>query len=100
MATLTSQTQINELDLAKQNEAKLKQAFANAFAVPLDDAIEEMAYGAVACWDSTAHMVLIAEIEAAFEILLTTDDVIDLSSYRKSKEIIQKYGVTIEAQAG
>ena len=98
MATLTSQTQIGDLDLERQNEAKLKQAFANAFAVPLDSAIEEMAYGAVACWDSTAHMVLIAEIEAVFEILLTTDDVIDLSSYRKAKEIIRKYGVAIETQ--
>jgi len=98
MATVTSQTQIDELELARQNEVKLKQAFANAFAIPLDSAIGEMAYGAVACWDSTAHMVLIAEIEAAFEILLTTDDVIDLSSYRKAKEIIRKYGVAIEAQ--
>lgn len=98
MATLTSQTQINEQELARQNEAKLKQAFASAFAVPLDSAIEEMAYGAVACWDSTAHMVLIAEIEAAFEILLTTDDVIDFSSYRKAKEIIRKYGVAVESQ--
>ena len=98
MATLTSQTQIKELEAARQNEAKLKQAFANAFAVPLDAAIEEMAYGAVACWDSTAHMVLIAEIEAAFEILLSTDDVIDLSSYRKAKEIIRKYGIALETQ--
>jgi hypothetical protein len=35
-------------------------------------------------------MVLIAEIEAAFEILLSTDDVIDLSSYRKAREIVIK----------
>ncbi|HLH37684.1 MAG TPA: hypothetical protein VKX39_00935 [Bryobacteraceae bacterium] len=97
MATFTSQTQLSELDLARRNEAKLKQAFANAFAVPLDSGIEEMAYGSVACWDSTAHMVLIAEIEAAFEILLSTDDVIDLSSYRKAREIVRKYGVAIEA---
>lgn len=94
---LTSQDKANqlELDQATLNKAKLKQAFANAFAVPLDSGIEEMAYGAVACWDSTAHMVLIAEIEATFEILLTTNDVIDLSSYRKAGEIIARYGVAI-----
>lgn len=87
----------NMLTEAQSNEAKLEQAFANAFAVPLEPAIREMAYGAVACWDSTAHMVLIAEIEAAFEVLLTTNDVIDLSSYRKAREILGKYGVALEA---
>lgn len=81
----------------QRNEDKLKQAFANAFAVPLDPAIEHMAYGEVACWDSTAHMVLIAEIETAFEILLTTDDVIDLSSYHKARQIIAKYGVDVDS---
>jgi acyl carrier protein len=86
----------NTLTEIQSNEAKLQQAFANAFAIPLDPAIQEMAYGQVACWDSTAHMVLVAEIEAAFEVLLTTDDVIDLSSYRKAREILGKYGVAIE----
>lgn len=94
MSALTSQDKLNEAEL---NETKLKQAFANAFAIPLDPGIEEMAYGALACWDSTAHMVLIAEIEPAFEILLSTDDVIDLSSYQKTREIIQKYGVATKA---
>ena len=86
----------NTLTEIQSNEAKLQQAFANAFAIPLDPAIQEMAYGPVACWDSTAHMVLVAEIEAAFEVLLTTDDVIDLSSYRKAREILGKYVVAIE----
>lgn len=82
---------------AQENDGKLKQAFANAFAIPVEPGIEEMAYGQVEYWDSTAHMVLIAEIEAAFGILLSTDDVIDLSSYQKAREIIAKYGVVMEA---
>ena len=83
----------------QDNDAKLKQAFANAFAIPVEPGIENMAYGSVEYWDSTAHMVLIAEIEAAFGILLTTDDVIDLSSYRKAREIIARYGVALEVEA-
>jgi len=47
-------------------------------------------------WDSVAHMILISMLEDAFNIQLETDDVIDFNSYVKGKEILLKYGVTIE----
>jgi len=46
-------------------------------------------------WDSVAHMVLMSEIENAFDIMLDTDDVIDFSSFEKGKEILRKYDVEI-----
>ncbi len=79
------------------SQEKLKQAFAAAFGVSPDSGVEEMRYGGFAAWDSTAHMVLIAEIEQAFDVMLATDDVIDLSSFQKAKEILTKYGVVFEA---
>ena len=36
-------------------------------------------------------MALVAEIEAAFDIMLETDDIIDMSSFAKAKEIVAKY---------
>ncbi len=71
----------------------LRNAFASALAVSADTDIENMKYGEVESWDSVAHMALIAEIENAFDIMLSTDDVIDLSSFHKAKEIVSKYGV-------
>jgi hypothetical protein len=39
-------------------------------------------------------MALVAEIETQFDIMLETEDVIDLSSFRKGQEILStKYGV-------
>ena len=40
-------------------------------------------------------MSLIAALEDAFDIMMDTDDIIDLSSYEKGKEILAKddYGV-------
>jgi len=46
-------------------------------------------------WDSVAHMVLMATLEEAFDIMLDTDDVIDFSSFEKGKEILRKYDVEL-----
>jgi acyl carrier protein len=55
-----------------------------------------MAYGQTTGWDSVAHMSLISEIETEFDIMLATDDVIGMSSFRKAKEIIARNGVSFD----
>ena len=40
-------------------------------------------------------MGLVAALEDAFEIMLDTDDIIDLSSYKKGIEILKKYKIEI-----
>lgn len=74
------------------------EAYINAFTIAMqlesDSNIEGLKYRD-AGWDSVAHMVLISEIENAFEIMLDTDDVIDFSSFEKGKEILRKYDIEI-----
>jgi acyl carrier protein len=36
-------------------------------------------------------MILIAELEDQFDVMLDTDDIIDMSSVGKAKEILGKY---------
>lgn len=55
--------------------------------------LENLKYQGVELWDSVGHMTLVAAIEDAFDIMLDTDDIIDLSSYEKGKEILKKYDV-------
>ena len=52
-------------------------------------------YQDIEAWDSVGHMSLIAALEDAFDIMMDTDDIIDLNSYEKGKEILSKadYGV-------
>ena len=71
---------------------KLKGAFAAILGVDPNGDFESMAYGQTPGWDSVAHMALIAEIEAAFDIMLPTDDVIGMSSFVKAKEIVVRNG--------
>jgi acyl carrier protein len=76
------------------NDAKLKTAFATALGIEPGAVTDALAYNSIPEWDSIAHMALIAELEQTFNVMLDTDDVIDLSSVAKSREILAKYGVT------
>ena len=50
-------------------------------------------YQDIPAWDSVGHMTLVAAIEEAFDIMMDTEDIIDLSSFEKGKEILAKYDV-------
>jgi len=58
-----------------------------------EDQLPGLKYQAVPLWDSVGHMSLVAALEDAFDIMMETDDIIDLSSYEKGKEILAKYDV-------
>lgn len=75
------------------NIKKLHTSFANALNIPLDQITSELAYQAIPEWDSISHMILISKLEEDFEISIDTDDVIDLSSVSKAKEILTKLGI-------
>lgn len=48
-------------------------------------------YQEVEGWDSVAHMAIVAELEDQLDVMLDTDDIIDMSSVDKTIEILQKY---------
>jgi acyl carrier protein len=76
-----------------ENEMKLREAFALGLNLPEADITEDLQYSSSQGWDSIAHMALIASLDSRFDIMIDTDDVIDLSSYRKAREILAKYGI-------
>jgi acyl carrier protein len=76
-----------------ESELKLRQAFANGLRIPEASVNETLQYASTPGWDSVAHMALIASLDSTFEIMLDTDDVLDLSSYPNAREILRKYGV-------
>ena len=73
---------------------KLKAAFVDGLGLPKTTQFEALTYRGIAEWDSLGHMKLVSEIETAFEIMLETQDVLDMSSFLRAQEILGKYGVT------
>ena len=62
---------------------------------PITAPITALVYGQSKAWDSVGHMTLVAALEDAFDIMMEMDDIIDLSSFGKGKEILRKYDVEI-----
>ena len=58
-----------------------------------EEQLAGLQYQGVELWDSVGHMSLVAALEDEFDIMIDTDDIIDLSSFEKGKDILAKYGV-------
>ena len=75
------------------NLEKYKEAFVRGLQVEADS-VEELVYQGIPAWDSVGHMSLVTEIEDAFDIMMDTDDIIELNSFSKGKEILSSnYGI-------
>jgi len=75
---------------------RLTSVFQRSLGVELDD-FESLEYRAIPEWDSVAHMTLVSELESEFDVMLDTDEVIGMSSFRKAREILQQQGVDFGA---
>lgn len=72
---------------------QLHTAFAESLDIELAQVHDSLSYSSIPQWDSTAHMILIAELENSFNVMLDTDDIIDMSSVAMAKEILEKYDI-------
>ncbi|MEC2077305.1 acyl carrier protein [Metabacillus fastidiosus] len=75
---------------------KLKSIFAEILDIDELLVTDNLTYNSIPEWDSVAHMALVSEIDDQFDIMLDTDDVLDMSSFAKAKEILAKYDISFE----
>lgn len=71
----------------------LRQIFKESLELKDNIDIDSLTYNSIPEWDSIGHMTLIAELEEAYDIMIDTDDILDMSSFEKAKEILTKYDV-------
>lgn len=73
---------------------KLKDVFCESLNIEEDIVTDELEYNSIPEWNSVAHMKLVAAIDENCNIMLETEDVIDMSTYGKIKAILSKYNVS------
>lgn len=73
----------------------VRAAFAEALDLPAEADIETLEIGKDPSWDSLGHMAIVAELEDRFGVRLETDDVVAMTSYASSLEILKRHGVAV-----
>lgn len=75
------------------NLDKYKKAFVEGLSVEESKVSDNLKYNDIPEWDSIGHMTLMSNLEEAFKVTLETDDIVDFSSFKKGKEILNKYKI-------
>lgn len=75
------------------NIEKLVNAFSEALGIDASLVVDSLEYQSIPEWDSISHMILISQLEDDFNVSIDTDDVIDMSSVLKAKEILTKHNI-------
>lgn len=75
----------------------LRTCFSRTLGIPIERVTDDLAYNTIEEWDSVGHMALVADIESAFDVMLDTDDILNLSSVREAVKILSRLGVDFDA---
>ena len=67
--------------------------FSECFDIPSEQVNDNIQYQGIEKWDSLNHLKFTSRLEEVYDIELDMDDIINMSSVKKIKEILQKYGV-------
>ena len=70
------------------------ETFSRVLGLQAERITDDLRYATIPEWDSIAHMSVVAALEDAYGIMIDMDDVIDMSSVGKAREIIAKYSPT------
>lgn len=71
---------------------KVLAAFRIVLGIPEDVPTATLVYNEFPGWDSVAHMALVAALEEQFDCMLEMDDILNMSDFEKTVEIMARYG--------
>jgi len=77
------------------HEDQVVSVFARVLGIDASQVTDELRYNPIPQWDSIAHMSVVAALEEAFGVMIDMDDVIDMSSVGKAREILRKHGAAL-----
>jgi len=84
---------LHTLATAGSLRERLRALFVAELDLDADVDVEKLKYRDIEQWDSVGHMALVAAIEDEFDVMLDTDQVIDMSSFGVALEMLQGMGV-------
>jgi len=71
-------------------EQKLKKIMADLFEIKEDEITDESSINNIEKWDSLKHINLIISIEEQFGIIISADDIVEMTMFAKIKHILRE----------
>jgi acyl carrier protein len=75
-------------------DKKLKNILAKVLLIDESKISDEMSRKTMKVWDSMAHLMLVSEIESAFEVTMDDDNIMEIQTVADLKKTLQKLGIT------
>ena len=80
-------------EIFEMNEMTVDEIFSECFNIPVSDVNDNIEYKEIEKWDSLNHLRFTAKLEEVFDIDLDMDEITEMSSVKKIREILKRYGV-------
>lgn len=78
-----------------ENLEKYNNAFVHVFGAKVEELNDNYGKETVSEWDSVHQLALIADFEDVFDIMFDPEDILEMTSYAKGKELLAKYEIEI-----
>ena len=78
-----------------ENLEKYNHAFVEVFGAKVEELNDDYSKENVGEWDSVHQLTLISIFEEAFDIMFDPEDIMEMTSYAKGKELLAKYDVKL-----
>jgi len=78
-----------------ENIEKYNNAFVEVFGAKVEDLNDNYDKETVDEWDSVHQLSLIAQFEETFDIMFDPEDIMEMTSYAKGKDILAKYDIAL-----
>ena len=75
-----------------------EEIIAKVFDVPVSEVTDDTSNKTIKAWDSLGHLTLILELESAYRVSLSPEEVFTMISVKRIKEQLVAHGVMWERQ--
>lgn len=81
--------------MSDSTDKKLKDILAKILLIDETKISDSMSRKNVKEWDSMAHLMLVSELESAFEVTMDDEDIMEIQTVADIKKTLKKLGITI-----
>jgi acyl carrier protein len=79
----------------KSNAMTLEEIIASALSLSINELDDSKEFNSLAGWDSMTHMILITDMESAFGVELSGDEIADMRTIGDARRILKNHGAAV-----